>query len=447
METGDIDADGVAAMEEGVTRCLEEAFTAAQDNPRIFRVPQYYENWSAYHGRYSFEPVETAVSAEALKALAATTNTLPSGVRPHPKLARLLEKRLESVETGQGIDWANAESLAFASLLSEGHFIRLSGQDSGRGTFSQRHSVVMDAETGLPHMPLAGACRQGATFNVLNSSLSEAGVLGFDYGHSVVRPEGLTIWEAQFGDFANNAQGIIDLYVVSGETKWQRLSGLVMLLPHGWEGLGPEHSSARLERFLQLCAHDNIQVCNPTTPAQYFHLLRRQVKSSWRKPLILMTPKSLLRHPRAVSKMDDFTRGTFREVIGDPAAVAKPRRVILCSGKIYYQLLERRDTLKAYDIAIVRVEQLYPFPRKALEEIAGAYPKAEQWMWAQEGPENMEAWRFIRPRMEEILGRPLSCVSRRPSASPATGFANIYKQEQALLPDQAVGQLSGVQTG
>ena len=447
MESGDIDADGVAAMEEGTAQCLEEAFTEAQENPKVFPVPRFYGNWASYHGRYSFEPIETAVSAETLKELATTINTLPSGVHAHPKLSRLLEKRLESVETGQGIDWANAESLAFASLLSEGHFIRLSGQDSGRGTFSQRHSVIMDVKTGLPHVPLQEICRNGSSFSVLNSPLSEAGVVGFDYGYSMVRPEGLTLWEAQFGDFANNAQGIIDLYIVSGEAKWQRLSGLVMLLPHGWEGLGPEHSSARLERFLQLCAHDNIQVCNPTTPAQYFHLLRRQVKSPWRKPLILMTPKSLLRHPRALSDLDDFTRGTFREVIGDPAAVERPRRVIFCSGKIYYQILERRDTLKAYDIAIVRVEQLYPFPRKALEEIAGTYPKAEQWMWVQEGPENMEAWRFIRPRMEEILGRPLSYVGRRPSASPATGFANIYKQEQGLLPDQAVGQLSGVQTG
>ena len=447
VENGDIDESSVTAIENGLTECLEEAFAGAQKNEKVFPMPRFYENWAGYHGNYTFDPVDTAVEGERLTGLAASLNALPSGFEPHPKLARLLDKRLETVENGQDIDWANAEALAFASLLSEGHFIRLSGQDSGRGTFSQRHSVLMDVKTGEPYIPLKSVCRDGATFSVLNSSLSEAAVLGFDYGYSVVRPEGLTLWEAQFGDFANNAQGIIDLYLVSGETKWRRLSGLVMLLPHGWEGLGPEHSSARLERFLQLCANDNIQVCNPTTPAQYFHLLRRQVKSSWRKPLVLMTPKSLLRNPRAVSTIDDFTRGAFQEVIEDPSAIQKPRRVIFCSGKIYYQLLERRETLKAYDMAIVRVEQLYPFPREKLERIAEKYQKAEQWYWVQEGPMNMEGWQFAAPRLREIIGREPTYIGRKPSASPATGFANIYKQEQGLLPDQAVGQLSGVQTG
>jgi len=446
-KAGDIDESGLAEIENGLHQCLEDAFSAAENNPRVFPVPRFYENWSAYHGDYTFSSIDTTVSRKSLKDLARTINTPPSGFALHPKLERLLGNRLESVENGGDIDWANAESLAFASLLSEGHHVRLSGQDSGRGTFSQRHSILVDVKTGGIHVPLKGVCREKVAFSVFNSALSEAGVLGFEYGYSVIQPEGLTLWEAQFGDFANNAQSIIDLYIVSGETKWQRLSGLVMLLPHGWEGLGPEHSSARLERFLQLCAHNNMQVCNPTTPAQYFHLLRRQVKNRWRKPLILMTPKSLLRHPRAVSSLDDFTRGSFQEVIDDPLVVEKPRRVIFCSGKIYYQILERRDTLKAYDIAIVRIEQLYPFSRKALEEIALKYQKAEQWMWVQEGPENMEAWRFMRPRLEEIVGKTLAYVGRKSSASPATGFANLYKQEQGLLPDQAVGQLSGIQTG
>jgi 2-oxoglutarate dehydrogenase E1 component len=447
IEAGEIDADGVADIEAGVAKCLEDAFTAAQENPNIFPAPQFYENWGAYHGNYGAEPVKTAVDADILRDLSKRLNTPPPEFHPHPKLARLLDKRQESIDNGRRIDWANAESLAFASLLAEGRFVRLSGQDSGRGTFSQRHSVMMDVKTGDAHIPLDGVCRRGATFRVLNSSLSEAAVLGFDYGYSIARPEGLTLWEAQFGDFANNAQGIIDLYIVSGETKWQRLSGLVMLLPHGWEGLGPEHSSARLERFLQLCAHDNIQVCNPTTPAQYFHLLRRQARSSWRKPLIVMTPKSLLRHPRAVSTLEELSEGTFQEVIGDPSAIEKPRRVIFCSGKIYYQILERRDTLKAYDMAILRVEQFYPFPRAAMERIAEKYEKAEQWFWVQEGPMNMEGWQFMAPRIAKIIGRTPTYVGRAPSASPATGFANIYKQEQGLIPDQAIGQLSGIQTG
>ena len=447
MESGDVDESGAAAIEKGLDECLEEAFAAAQENPRVFPAPRFYENWEGYHGNCNFDPVETAVSGEALIGLATALNTLPAGFNLHPKLERLFEKRLECVVSGEGIDWANAESLAFATLLSEGHYIRLSGQDSGRGTFSQRHSVVMDTRTGEPYVPLKSVCREGTTFNVHNSSLSEAAVLGFDYGYSIVRPEGLTLWEAQFGDFANNAQGVIDLYIASGETKWQRLSGLVMLLPHGWEGLGPEHSSARMERFLQLCAHDNIQVCNLTTPAQYFHLLRRQVKSPWRKPLVLMTPKSLLRHPQAVSVLEHFTQGIFQEVIDDASAIEKPRRVIFCSGKIYYQILERRETLKAYDIAIVRVEQLYPFPREKLARVVAKYENAEHWYWVQEGPMNMEGWQFMAPRLREIIGRAPTYIGREPSSSPATGFANIYKQQQGLLPDQAVGQLSGIQTG
>ena len=447
LETGDVQQEAVEKIESSMDLCLKEAFQAAQDNPRIFPKLLFYENWKGFHGNYAPDSVETGVSEEKLIPLARQLNTLPEGFTPHPKLSRLLAKRLTAVEKDEGVDWANAEALAFGSLLAEGHFIRLSGQDSGRGTFSQRHSVLTDYETGKPHIPLKGVCADGATFTVLNSSLSEAGVLGFDYGYSIVRPGGLTVWEAQFGDFANNAQGMIDLYIASGETKWQRLSGLVMLLPHGWEGLGPEHSSARSERFLQLCAHDNMQVCNVTTPAQYFHLLRRQVKSSWRKPLILMAPKSLLRLPQAVSPVSDFTSGAFQAVLGDVPEITKPRRVIFCSGKIYYQILQRRETLKAYDMAIVRLEQLYPFPRAELEKIAARYRKAEQWFWVQEGPENMEAWRFMEPRLRKIIGEDLTYVGRAPSASPATGFANIYKQEQGAIPDHAIGQLSGIQTG
>ncbi|GBC61065.1 2-oxoglutarate dehydrogenase [Desulfonema ishimotonii] len=447
LESGEVEKDTVEQIENSMNQCLEEAFQTAGDNPRVFPTPFFFENWKALTGNYTHDPLETGVDRDQLIALARQLNTLPTGFTPHPKLKRLLAKRLETVESGRGIDWATAEALAFASLLSEGHFVRLSGQDCARGTFSQRHSVLMDHKTGAAHTPLQMVCTGEATFTVLNSSLSEAGVLGFDYGYSIVRPDGLTLWEAQFGDFVNNAQGVIDLYIASGESKWQRLSGLVMLLPHGWEGLGPEHSSARPERFLQLCAHDNMQVCNPTTPAQYFHLLRRQVKSPWRKPLIIMAPKSLLRHPEAVSDSDDLASGSFQEVIDDDARIEKPRRVIFCSGKIYFQILQRRETLKAYDMAIVRIEQFYPFPQAQLEKIVEKYKKAEQWFWVQEGPENMEGWRFMEPRLRKLIGKDLIYVGREASASPATGFANIYKQEQGSIPDRAIGQLSGIQAG
>jgi 2-oxoglutarate dehydrogenase E1 component len=264
-------------------------------------------------------------------------------------------------------------------------------------------------------------------------------VLGFEYGYAITRPEGLTLWEAQFGDFINNAQSVVDLFIAAGEAKWRRLCGLVLLLPHGWEGLGPEHSSARLERFLQLCADDNMQVCDLTKPAQYFHLLRRQAKAPYRKPLVLMTPKSLLRHPRAVSTMDDLTQGTFQPVLDDPAKPEKATKVLLCSGKIYYQLLQRREELASSNIAIIRLEQYHPFPHESLKAVLANYPRAESWVWVQEAPANMGGFQFVRPHIESIVGRPPAYVGRKPSASPATGFPNIYKLEQAAISDQAVG--------
>jgi 2-oxoglutarate dehydrogenase E1 component len=278
-----------------------------------------------------------------------------------------------------------------------------------------------------------------AGFEVYDSPLSEAGVLGFEYGYAITRSHGLTLWEAQFGDFVNNAQSIIDLFIASGEAKWRRLCDLVLLLPHGWEGLGPEHSSARLERFLQLCADDNMQVCNLTTPVQYFHLLRRQAKVSYRKPLVLMTPKSLLRHPRAVSSLSDFTEGAFQPVLDDPGRPEKATKILLCSGKIYYQLLQRREDLATGDVAIIRLEQFYPFPHDHLKAVLANYPKAESWTWVQEAPANMGGWQFVRPHIESIVGRPPAYVGRKASGTPATGFPNIYKLEQAALSDQAVG--------
>jgi 2-oxoglutarate dehydrogenase E1 component len=267
--------------------------------------------------------------------------------------------------------------------------------------------------------------------------LAEAGILGFEYGYSLAQPNGLTLWEAQFGDFVNNAQAVIDLYIASGESKWQRLSGLVLLLPHGYEGMGPEHSSARLERFLQLCAEDNLMVCNPTTPAQYFHLLRRQVQDAVRKPLVVMTPKSLLRHPQAVSGIDDLSAGGFQKIIGDPEPKKTPRRVLLCSGKIYYDLIQKRQAAKDAGIAVIRMEQLFPFPKKYLREIQKKYVRAKEWFWVQEEPENMGAWSFVRPRIEAVLKKPLAYIGRKISASTATGFKNIYEREQAAILEAA----------
>ncbi|MFP4310015.1 MAG: 2-oxoglutarate dehydrogenase E1 component [Desulfococcaceae bacterium] len=443
---GEIAAGTADTIGEDVDACLEEAFEAAQNNPRVFPKIRFYDNWEKYHGQFSFDPVETGVDEEVLTWVSEKINAVPEDFTPHSKLKRLLDRRQDAVEKGRGIDWAGAELLAFATLLREGRSVRLSGQDSGRGTFSQRHAVLVDKKTGAVRIPLRDVARDGATFDVLNSSLSETGVLGFEYGYSLVRPEGLTIWEAQFGDFANNAQSVIDLYIVAGQAKWQRLSGLVMLLPHGWEGLGPEHSSARLERFLQLAAEENIQVVNLTTPAQYFHLLRRQALADWRKPLVVMAPKSLLRSTDAVSRLSHLAENRFHPVLGDEDGIEKPHRVVFCTGKIYYQLRQRRDTIKA-NIPIIRVEQLYPFPRRDIWEMVQKYRKAEQWFWVQEEPENMGAWRFMEPRLRDIVGTDIGYVGRDAAASPATGFANLYKQQQGALPDNAIGQLTGVAVG
>jgi 2-oxoglutarate dehydrogenase E1 component len=395
-----------------------------------------------FTGRYSHDPVETAVSEERLSGLAEKLNTLSSDFTPHNKVKMLLRRRMQSVEKGEGLDWGNAEALAFASLLTDGIPIRLSGQDCQRGTFSHRHSVLFDRKTGRSLVPLNALSDGQAEYHVYNSLLAEAGVLGFEYGYALSRPQGLTLWEAQFGDFVNNAQGIIDLFIASGETKWQCLCGLCLLLPHGWEGLGPEHSSARLERFLQLCAADNMQVCNLTTPAQYFHLLRRQANATYRKPLVLMTPKSLLRHPQAVSTLSDLSDGTFLPVLDDPQKPANATKVLLCSGKIYYQLAQRCRETHCKDIALVRLEQLYPFPKEALLDVLVKYDKAESVFWVQEEPENMGGWQFLRPRLEEVVGGKVNYIGRPAAASPATGFPNIYKQKQTAISDQAVGALA-----
>jgi 2-oxoglutarate dehydrogenase E1 component len=438
-----VSAEQIEAMAAEMQHRLNADYDAIHGSVCVFPDHNFYENWRDYSGAYSPVTLETAVSRDKLVFLARRLNRVPEGFSLNPKLEKLLARRMEAVEKGEGLDWANAEALAFASLLSEGHPVRLSGQDCGRGTFSQRHSVLFDTRTGEGLVPLNALAEGQAAFSVYDSPLSETGVLGFEYGYTLARPEGLVLWEAQFGDFANNAQGVIDLFIASGEAKWQRLSGLTLLLPHGLEGLGPEHSSARLERFLQLCAGENLQVCHPTTPAQYFHLLRRQVKAAYRKPLVIMTPKSLLRHPLAVSGLDALAQGTFRGVLEDPEADAAAAGVVFCSGKIFYDLLQRRRDLGRADVAILRFEQLYPFPQSQLRMVVKRFKQAQKFFWAQEEPENMGAWSFIRPRLEAVIGKPLTYIGRRESATPATGFPHIYRREQAEIIDRAIGPKTG----
>jgi len=434
-----ITKEAVSEMGQGIRDELEQAFERIHGSECAFPQDRFFSNWDGYTGTYSHTPLATGVADDTLVQLARRLREEPSGFKLNPKLIRQMDKRLAAVESGTGIDWANAESLAFASLLAEGTPIRLSGQDCGRGTFSQRHSVWMDIESGVSHVPLNALGGDQAAFEVYNSLLAEFSVMGFEYGYAMMRPEALVMWEAQFGDFANNAQAIIDLFIAAGEAKWQRLNGLVLLLPHGFEGQGPEHSSARLERFLQLCASDNMQVCYPTTPAQYFHLLRRQVHQPFRKPLVVMTPKSLLRNPEAVSPLEQLARGSFATVIDDDDAPTSARRLIFCSGKIYYELRQRLRAIGKHTAALVRLEQFYPLPEKALGKIIKRYKKAREYFWVQEEPENMGGWQFARPRLEALLDKPLHYVGRPAAASPATGYPKIYRRQQDAIIDEAIG--------
>ena len=373
---------------------------------------------------------------EKLRDIARRITLQPPDFHIHPKLKRIIEEKAARLEREGKVDWAFAESLAFGSLLLEGVPVRLSGQDSARGTFSQRHLIWWDAETSRPqpYAPLANLSPDQERFSVYDSPLSEYSILGFEYGHSQGQPRALVMWEAQFGDFSNGGQVIIDNYVAAGEAKWGTVSGIVLLLPHGFEGQGPEHSSAHLERFLLLCARENIQVCNCTTPAQYFHLLRRQVKRSFRKPLIVMTPKSLLRHPRAVSSLQELSGGVFREALDDPRKPRKPKRLVLCSGKIYYELAGLRDESGDASTAIVRIEQLYPFPERLLGELFEGYRGVKEVAWVQEEPRNRGAWMFVKDRFERAFpGMTLSYIGREESASPATGSHSRHEREQEKI--------------
>ena len=377
-----------------------------------------------------------------LRALGKAITTYPADWTLHPRVLAIMQARERMVAGDLALDWGCAENLAYASLLQEGYPVRLTGQDSARGTFFHRHAVLHDQATGRVYVPLQHLATNQPTFSVIDSLLSEEAVMGFEYGFSTTEPRCLTIWEAQFGDFANGAQVIIDQFISSGEAKWGRLSGITLFLPHGYEGQGPEHSSARLERFLQLCAEYNMQVCVPSTPAQMFHMLRRQMVRPLRKPLIIMTPKSLLRHPLSVSRLEELASGNFRPVIDeiDELDTAAVTRVVMCSGKVYFDLLKARREAKVDSVAIVRLEQLYPFPSEEYEAIIRKYANAREIVWCQEEPQNQGGWYQIRHRLQAPLGakQELLYAGRPGAAAPATGILALHEQQQKNLVTAAL---------
>ena len=446
VDEGLIEEADVTSISEKVRDRLDEDFEAASGY-KPNKADWLEGKWAGLTTAPSQEDRrgDTAVPIDILRRIGASITSIPSSVRLNSKLSRYFDNRRKAIDTGQGIDWATAEALAFGSLLDEGTLVRISGQDVARGTFSHRHAVVIDQEDETPFIPLE-QIRPGeqAKFIARNSTLSEAAVLGFEYGLTLAEPNALVIWEAQFGDFANGAQFIFDQFISSGESKWLRMSGLIMLLPHGFEGQGPEHSSARIERYLQLCAEDNWQICNITTPANYFHALRRQVHRKFRKPLVITSPKSLLRHRKCVSTLEDLgPESSFNRVLPDTEAPENVRRVVLCSGKVYYDLQETREQQGQCEAALIRLEQLYPFPEISLSNELVKYPEAEV-VWCQEEPQNMGAWSFVDRRIEEVLGkldvsasRP-SYVGRPESASPATGSFQIHRREQEALVQTAL---------
>ncbi len=441
---GVLDEAGAAALQRELEEELEQGVKTLADRDKVANGGNPFEGSMAEpQAAYDYVPVDTGVALTQLKQVGERLLEVPEGFNLHPTISkRFLAARKKAITSGEGIDWAYAESLAFGTLLTEGHGVRLSGQDVRRGTFSQRHSVFYDSQTRERHIPLNNLGPDQGRYCVYNSLLSEAAVLGFDYGYSLLTSNLLVCWEAQFGDFVNGAQVIIDQFIASAESKWQRPSHITLLLPHGYEGQGPEHSSARLERFLQLCAGGNMQVCNFTTPGQYFHALRRQLKRGTRKPLVVMTPKSLLRHPKCLSKLDEMSEGTtFKEVLDDDQLLAPPERItrlILCSGKVYYDLLAFREENKIKNAAIIRIEQLYPLNYTMLKEIVARYPLAQKkWIWCQEEPRNMGAFYYIRPRLEELSNHKVRYAGRERSSSPAAGSKAIHVLEQEKLVEDA----------
>jgi len=445
IEEGVIDVDWADETRMRFANMLEQEFAKAADY-KAGKADWFGGRWSGLHAPADPESarrnVDTAINKKLFDSLGRTLTTVP----PAHGIRRVLSAKAKMFESGENFDWATGEALAFGALVSEGYNVRLSGQDSGRGTFSQRHAVWVDQGTEEKYIPLSTVPH--GKFEVLDSPLSEYGVLGFEYGYAGADPKTLVLWEAQFGDFGNGAQIMIDQFIAAGEAKWLRANGLVMLLPHGYEGQGPEHSSARLERFLQLCAQDNIQVANITTPANYFHILRRQMMRNFRKPLVIMTPKSLLRHKMAVSSAEEFQGDHhFMRIKSDPNPPADKdvKRLVLCSGKLAYDLIEARDAAKDKNIAIVRIEQLYPFPSEPLVKRLKRMKNLEALIWAQEEPQNNGSWHFVRSYLEECLGAAKKgnvtpvYSGRNASASPATGLAKRHAAEQGALVADALG--------
>jgi 2-oxoglutarate dehydrogenase E1 component len=456
VEEGLLSREEIDHMQADFRNFLEEEFSAGEAY-RPNRADWLDGKWSGIgHAEEGARRGVTGVDLDLLKEVGRKLTSIPKSFTPHKTIARIMAARRKMIDEGQGIDWATAEALAYGTLLVEGFPVRLSGQDSERGTFSQRHAVLMDQVNEKKYTPLKHVARDQARFEVINSMLSEEAVLGFEYGYSLAEPNALVLWEAQFGDFANGAQVVVDQFISSGERKWLRMSGLVLLLPHGYEGQGPEHSSARLERYLQLCAEDNWQIANCTTPANYFHVLRRQLHRQFRKPLVLMTPKSLLRHKRVVSNLEQFGPGSsFHRLLWDDAQFLpdqaiklvpddKIRRVVLCSGKVYYDLYNEREKRGVEDVYLLRMEQLYPFPARALIQELGRFKDAEM-VWCQEEPKNMGAWSFVEPNLEWVLEH-IGAKHKRPryagrpsSAATATGLMSKHTRELKAFLDEALG--------
>ena len=444
-EAGDITADDAKALVDAYRDKLDQGVVTTELAEA--KDDEFTIDWSTYLSGSLSDPVDTTFPRKDLDQLAKTINTIPSGVKLHARVAKIYEDRTRMAAGEQPGDWGFAENLAYATLLREGYKLRLVGQDSGRGTFFHRHAILHDQATDNYHLPLRALVEDPETVTIIDSLLSEEAVMAFEYGYTTADPMTLDIWEAQFGDFANGAQVVIDQFLSSGEAKWGRLCGLALFLPHGYEGQGPEHSSARLERFLQLCALDNMLVCVPTTPAQAFHMIRRQMRMATRKPLVVMTPKSLLRHKLAVSSLDDLAGGGFQRLIPDTTASAKQvRRVVLCSGKVYYDLLEAARKQGLDDVALVRVEQLYPFPREELAAELERYAKVQEIVWCQEEPQNQGAWFQIRHHLVACLQpkQVLDYVGRARSPSPACGhFSDHVAEQEALVADALNNPLDG----
>jgi 2-oxoglutarate dehydrogenase E1 component len=438
-ERGDFDAKIASQMDEEFRQLLQDRLNMVKEKALPYQATKFEEEWSSLRRSkpedFDKSP-QTGVSISEIEKVAEALTVLPKGFKPLKQIEAQLKQRKDMFFQSKELNWAAAELLAYGTLLLEGKSVRLTGQDVQRGTFSHRHAVLHDANTNQQFNSLLELKDRKGQFHIYNSLLSEYAVLGFEYGYSIANPNSLTIWEAQFGDFANGAQTMIDQFISSGETKWQKMNGLVMLLPHGYEGQGPEHSNARPERFLQLSAEYNMVVANVTEPSNFFHLLRRQLTWDFRKPCVVMSPKSLLRHPKVISPLSEFTQGSFKEVIDDNNVKAKDvKRVILCSGKIYYDLEEAREKDKIKDVAIVRIEQLHPLPIKQIKDTLAAYEKAEL-VWVQEEPENMGYWNYILRLLYKKL--PMELISRKSSASPATGYNKVHVEEQKNIIAKAL---------